>query len=73
MEIRHAQKKRMITYITNLYKFVMASTQQRFRREVYNIKPERPEGNSTKINQNKENRNTRTRKQWKHELPESKR
>ena len=44
----------------------MVTTHQRFRTEVYNIKQEEPEAKPTKANQNKENRNTRTRKQWKH-------
>ena len=53
----------MTVYITILYIFVMITTDQRFTTEVYNIKQEEPEGKPTKVNQNKENRNTRTRKQ----------
>ena len=59
-------------YITTLYIFVMVTTHRRFRTEVYNIKQE-PEVKPTKANQNKENRNTRTRKHRNTELPESKR
>ena len=64
MEIRHTQKKMDdCVYITFLYMFVMVTTHQRFRTEVYNVKQEEPEARPTKANQNKENRNTRTRKQ----------
>ena len=51
---------------TILYVFLMVTTHQRFRTEVYNIKQEGLEGKHTKANQNKENRDTRTKKQWKH-------
>ena len=65
-EIRHMRKK-MDNYIytTILFIFIMVTTHQRFRIKVYNIKQEEPEAKSTKAYQNKENRNTRTRKQWK--------
>ena len=69
----HPEKKGYYIYITILYIFVMVTTCQRFRTEAYNIKQEGPEANPTKAKQNKENRNTRTRKQWNTELPESKR
>ena len=63
MEIRHKQKK-MDNYldVTILFIFVMVTTHQKFRTEVYNIKQEEPETKLTKANQNKGNRNTRTRK-----------
>ena len=54
-------------YITILCIFVMVTTHRGFRNEVHNIKQEEPEGKPTKANQNKENRNTRIRKQWKHQ------
>ena len=64
MEIRHVQKKMdSCIYVTILYIFVMVTTHQRFRTEVYNIKQEEPEGKPTKANQNQGNRNIRTRKQ----------
>ena len=53
-------------YVTILYIFVMVTTHQRFRTEVYNIKQEEPEAKLTKANQNRENKNTMTRKKWKH-------
>ena len=68
METRHTQKKMDdCIYITILYIFVMVTTCQRFRTEVYNMKEKEPEGKPTKPNQNKENGNTGTRKQWKHQ------
>ena len=54
-------------YISILYIFIMITTCQRFRTEIYKIKQEGPEGKPTKANQNKENRNTKTRKQWQHQ------
>ena len=54
MEIRHAQKKMdNCIHITILYIFIMVTTYQRFRTEVYGIKQEGPEGKFTKSNQNK--------------------
>ena len=66
MNIRHVQKKTDCIYITILYIFLMVTTHQRFRTEIYNVKQEGPEGKPTKANKNKENRDIRTRKQWKH-------
>ena len=37
-------------HITILYIFIMVTTHQRFKTEVYNIKEEGPEGKSTKHN-----------------------
>ena len=75
MELRHTQKKMdnciymyMCIYVTVFYIFVMVTTHQRFRSEGYNnVKQEEPEAKPTKADQNKENRNTRSRKQWKNQ------
>ena len=65
-EKAHAEKRDNCIYTTILSILVMVTTSQRFRTEVYNMKQEGPERKPTKSNQNKENRNTRTRQQWKH-------
>mgnify|MGYP006951393238 CR=1 FL=1 len=46
--------------------FIMVTALRRFGTEIYNIKQEEPEEKPIKANQNKENRNTRTKDQWKH-------
>ena len=67
MEIMQAQKKMDDCIYTAIFCIVViVTTHRRLRIEVYNIKQEGPERKPTKANQNKENRNTKTRKQWKH-------
>ena len=62
MEIRHAQKK-VDDRICKTILCIFINTHQRFRSKAYDIKQEEPEGKPKKANQNKENRNTKTRKQ----------
>ena len=50
----HIEENRLLyIHITILYIFIMVTTYQRFRTEVYGIKQEGPEGKFTKPNQNK--------------------
>ena len=54
-------------YIYNYPLHIRNGNHKRFRTEVYNTKQEELDGKPSKANQNQDNRNTKTRKQWKHQ------